>query len=279
MFPIGTQISMLMSTASKKLSPRCRSIGYVSGLGRTRFITNDYKEGLVVTPISIVFTRYGNEKRLRKEKRVILNIIPIETYNPKQDVETDIKNLRNNLKKNTAFYKKQMDLDGAVCAGTIIPNNTTNNILENKKIEIGAWIQSHTDHYYFNRIMPDILKRLNYPQKFILQLLKNYSKLKLQDVVLAIRAGSTAYNTRNYANFLITFRQILTSVKTNMHRDYEDFFSLYIKDFFDEEKSIQKEVLVRKYSTNKTRHIAALNMNKISKTLMKEPNYEFGVEN
>ena len=279
MFPIGTQISMLMSTANKQLSPRRGSIGYVSGSGRTRFLTEDYLQGLVATPISIVFTKYGNEKKLRKEKRTVLNIIPIEIHNTKQNSEANIKNLKNNFKKKLSFFKKQMNLDGAVCAGTIIPYKSTYNILESKEVEISAWVQSHIKHYYFNKTMPNILRRLNYQQEFILQLLTDYSKLKLQDVVLAIRACSTTYNARNYTNFLIAFRQLLTTIELNTHRRHNNFFNLYIKDFFDEEKSIQKEVLVKKYSTSKTQHTTTSNMNKISKALIKEPNYEFGVEN
>ena len=73
MFPIGTQITMLISTANKKLSPRRGSIGYVSGCGETTLLTKNYEKGLIATPIHIIFTKYGNESKLRKEKRVILN--------------------------------------------------------------------------------------------------------------------------------------------------------------------------------------------------------------
>lgn len=267
MFPIGTQISIIMSTANKKLSPRCGSVGYVSGMGPTKFLTSNYEQGLVVTPISIIFTRYGNENRLRKEKRVVLNVIPIETHNSKQNAGESIKNLKKDFKRNHSFFKKEAENNGAICAAAIIPRDTFSNILENKEIKNKAWIQSHIEHYYFNKVMPDILKQLKYSQKFILQLLKDYSKLELQDIVLAIKAASTVYSIRNYANYLVAFRQTLTKSAQMKQVAYNEFFNMYVKDFFDEKKSIQKEAMVKVY--NKSRCITAANMNKMSAALIK----------
>lgn len=268
MFPIGTQVSIVMSTANKKLSPRCGSIGYVSGTGPTRFLASDHKKGMVVTPISIIFTKYGNEDRLRRERRAVLNVIPIETHDSEQSVEENLENLKKRFKKNFPFFKKQAENSATVCAGTIIPKDTFSNIIEDKEIKNKAWVQSHIEHYYFNKIIPDILKQLKYSQKFILQLLKDYSKLELQDVVLAIRAASTIYYVRNYANYLVAFKQILTKLQIK-YAGYDEFFDMYVKDFFDKEKSIQKEAIVNKYAVNKSRRIIATNMNKMSVALIK----------
>ncbi|TET61129.1 MAG: hypothetical protein E3J47_05845 [Candidatus Stahlbacteria bacterium] len=268
MFPIGTQVSIVMSTANKKLSPRCGSIGYISGIGPTRFLAINYEEGLIVTPISIIFIKYGNENKLRRERRVVLNVIPIETCNSKQNAEKNIESLRRNFKKNSSFFKKLSEDSGVVCAGTIVPRNTFSNILKNEGIKNRAWVQSHIEHYHFNKVIPIILKQLKYSQKFIFQLLKDYSKLELQDVVLAIRTASTIYSVRNYANYLVTFKQMLLKLQIK-HAGYDEFFNMYVKNFFDEEKSMQKEAIVNKYAVNKSRRIIATNMNKMSMALIK----------
>jgi len=269
MLPIGTQILVAMSTANKKLSPRCGSIGYVSGVGPTKFLTDNYENGLVATPISIIFTKYGNAYRLRRERRTILNIIPIEIHNLKQNAEENIETLKKNFKKRFAFFKKQAETAGAVCAGTIIPNNLFHNIVKSKRVEVESWVQSYIEHYYFNKMLPNALKQLNYSQEFVSQLLIDYSKLDLQDIIPAIRAASTIYSVRNYDNYLIAFEQTLTKSAASKHMAYNMFFDMYVKDFFDKEKSILKEVMVKKYAVRRSHVITASNMNKMSAALIK----------
>jgi hypothetical protein len=271
MFPIGTQVSMVVSSANKKLSPRYGSVGYVSGCGRTTLLTKDYEKGLITTPIHIIFTRYGNEKRLRKERRVVLNVIPIELVNLESDVQKVIKIFRINLRKNTSFLKRQMNIDGAICAGIIIPNNTVHNIIKSKELESNAWVESHIEHYYFNKVLRSSLKRLGYPKSFIYQLLKKYHELDLQDVVTAIRAVSVTYNTRNYGNYLTVFESMLSGFGTgSIYHQYQAFFDMYAKDLFDEKKSNQKEEIVKKYKNSTSFHvISTVNMNKTSKALLK----------
>ena len=265
MLPIGTQVSVVMSTANKKLSPRCGSVGYVSGIGTSKFLSKDFSNGLITTPINIIFTKYGNENKFRKEKRVILNIIPIETQNNKQDTEANIKKLKDSFNKKHIFLKEHVVLNGATCAGTVIPNNTFRNITENSRIETEAWVQSYMMHYYFNTALARILKQLKYSPKFIVQLLKDYSKLELKEVILALRSASTIYNVRNYANYLIAFRRALTKGITNQN----EFFNMYVKDLFDKGKSIEKEEMVKKYANNKSQCITISNINKTSVALIK----------
>jgi len=268
MFPIGTQITMLMSTANKKLSPRRGSIGYVSGCGETTLLTKNYEKGVTTTPIHIIFTKYGNEAKSRKEKRVILNVIPTELDNSKPNSEKSIKTLKGNFRKNPAFLKRQIKIDGATCAGTIIPNNTFHNIVESKEIEKAAWVESHISHYYFNKVMPTILKRLKYPAKFIHQLTTEYRKIDIQDVITAIRATSVTYSTRNYSNYLIALKQMLESSDGGMYRQHQRFFSIYSEDLFDEEKSEEKEGLIKKSGRLLYAAMAA-NTNEMSKALIK----------
>lgn len=268
MFPIGTRVSMVISTANKKLSPRCGSVGYVSGIGPTKFLTKNNSDGLIATPLSIVFIKYGNENRFRQERRVILNVIPIELYNSEQDVEKNIKNFKRSLKKKFSFFKKQTEHYGAVCTGVVIPSNKFINLTECKKIEIESWLQSYTKHYHFNKIRGNILKKLGYTQEFISQLKTDYSELLLQDVVTSMRAAGTVYTARNYDNYLYAFKLMLE--KTHLlpiQIRVNEFLDMYVKDIFDGKKSIQKEEMVKKYSTDKTHHIAASNINKMSVAL------------
>jgi hypothetical protein len=269
MFPIGTQISVLMSTANKKLSPRRGSVGYISGTGRTKFLTDDYESGLVATPLSIIFTKYGNESKLRRERRVILNIIPIESTNTKQNAKKNIKVLEDNFNKRVSFFKKHAENNGAICSGTVIPNNSLYNIMKSDETEIRAWVQSHIDHYHFNKAVPNILKRLGYSQGFISILLRDYTELHLHDVITALRASVTTYNARNHASYLIAFKHMLSYGKDYPgHIKQEEFFNMYIKDFFDKEKSKEKEEVVRKYSVRKSQCITATNMNEVSIALL-----------
>ena len=269
MFPIGTQITMLMSTASKKLSPRYGSIGYVSGCGETTLLTKDYEKGITTTPIHIIFTKYGNEAKSRKEKRVVLNVIPTELSNSKPNFEKSIKTLESNFKKSLSFLRRQIKTDGAICAGTIIPSNIFHNITEIKEIESDAWVESHIGHYYFSKIIPAILKQLRYPEKFIYQLTTEYHKIDIQDVVTAIRAVSVTYNTRNYNNYLIALKHMLESDgRSYSGEQHRRFFSIYSEDLFDEEKSKEKEELIIK-SGRPLYAAMAVNTNEMSKALIK----------
>ena len=119
--------------------------------------------------------------------------------------------------------------------------------------------------------MPTILKQLKYPEKFIYQLITEYHKIDIQDVITAIRAASVTYNTRNYSNYLIALKQTLASdgrPYSGIYRQHQRFFGIYSEDLFDEEKSKEKEELIIK-SDRPLYAAMAVNTNKMSKALIK----------
>jgi len=83
MFSAGTRVYICSSAvAGKKLGPKRHSLGYVSdnnAVSTIKYVKNFPmgNQSFVVTPLKIVFTRYGKEEKQRCERRDFLQILPI----------------------------------------------------------------------------------------------------------------------------------------------------------------------------------------------------------
>jgi len=85
MFDLGTKIMLMASSCHKKTGPRKGSVGYVTTLFHAyKSICN---KRIFVTPASVKFLRYGNEKRHRFETKSILLVFPVI----RNDTETSLK--------------------------------------------------------------------------------------------------------------------------------------------------------------------------------------------
>ena len=74
MFDLGAKIILVASSCHKKIGPRKDSIGYVTSLFNAH--TSIGNKSIFVTPASVKFLCYGNEKRHRFETKQVLLVFP-----------------------------------------------------------------------------------------------------------------------------------------------------------------------------------------------------------
>lgn len=74
MFDLGAKIILVASSCHKKIGPRKDSIGYVTSLFHSHASIGN--KSIFVTPASIKFLYYGNEKRHRFETKQVLLVFP-----------------------------------------------------------------------------------------------------------------------------------------------------------------------------------------------------------
>jgi len=73
MLPVGTRFEVVASSINKKGTKiRTGSVGYVAGVGNTEYINErPRKSSLVITPASVIITRFGHENRSRCETKIV----------------------------------------------------------------------------------------------------------------------------------------------------------------------------------------------------------------
>lgn len=74
MFDLGTKIILVASSCHKKTGPRKDSVGYVTTLFHSQ--SSICNKNIFVTPASVKFLQYGNEKKHRVETKSILLLFP-----------------------------------------------------------------------------------------------------------------------------------------------------------------------------------------------------------
>lgn len=76
MFSIGERVRVLRSSVEGKAGPRRNSLGYVSNVGKVYLLPCNLGR-VMVASVQVIFSRYGNERRVRCERRDFLNVFPI----------------------------------------------------------------------------------------------------------------------------------------------------------------------------------------------------------
>lgn len=88
MFDLGAKIILVASSHHKKTGPRRGSIGYVTTLYHSQSSIGN--KSIFVTPSSVRFLRYGNEKRHRFEAKQVLLVFPVIRDNTEESLKAFI---------------------------------------------------------------------------------------------------------------------------------------------------------------------------------------------
>ena len=149
MFPAGTKVYVHSSNATgKKLGPKTHSLGYVSVRNQVYYTPHKSishfaikGQDFVVSPMKIVFTRYGREKRSRVETRSFLNVMPgfvdATGINIRERVAEVLKILQKDFNDNYE-WRHTAGAFGCNFVGTLLPIRSINSRAMDLD-EVKAW--------------------------------------------------------------------------------------------------------------------------------------------
>jgi hypothetical protein len=149
MFPAGTKVYVHSSSITgKKLGPKAHSLGYVSVRGQAHYTSRKSishfpikGQDFILSPMQIIFTRYGREQRGRIEARSFLNVIPAfvdaSGINIRERVAEVLEVLQKDFSSNYD-WKHTAGAFGCAFAGTLLPIRNINSCAMDLN-EVKAW--------------------------------------------------------------------------------------------------------------------------------------------
>jgi len=161
MFSAGTRVYIHSSSISgKKLGPKRHSLGFVSSSSMS-YLSNYIKDfpiknqTFLFTPLKIVFTRYGKEKKERDEMRGFLNVTPLYPLIPKgKSLLSSVKEVaeilsKGELTKNPMWIDISMNYEKSGSVGLVLPFSEA----EMSPIESKAWVASILGNQTFRALL------------------------------------------------------------------------------------------------------------------------------
>lgn len=222
MFSAGTRVYVYASSITgKKMGPKRHSIGYVSGNLQT-YLINYIKEfpiknqSFAITPLTIVFTRYGKEQKHRIETRNFINITPAFTNAKGLVIQKRVADVLDHfvsgeMSKNSYWTDMIMNYGSLsrYSAGVILP--IVDQVIKLEGHESKAWVMSILKN--------DVFKNLLIINKKLSTLVKQTDDYELVKWVSnAVRNSDTLsslmdWSEENSSNMdrLITLLRILTA--------------------------------------------------------------------
>ena len=201
MFSPGTRVYVYSSSITgKKMGAKRHSIGYVSGNSATYLISYVKEfpiknQSFAITPLTIVFTRYGKEKKRRIETRNFVNVTPAFTSAKGIVIQKKVTEILKHftsgeMSKNSYWTDTLMNYcPGNVCGGVILP--ITKPILRLEGHEAQAWVLSI--------LRNDIFKNLLITNRSRSTLLRLGDHELITWVSNAVRSNKTLHNLMEWS--------------------------------------------------------------------------------
>jgi len=267
MFSAGTRVYVYSSSIiGKKLGPKRHSMGYVSDSNSTIY-TDFIKEfpiknqAFALTPITVVFTRYGKEEKRRLETRSFLNVLPTFLNTKNLVLQQRIKEIIScfndgELSKNSHWQDISLNFGiDSGCVGTLVP--IISKVEKMDAAESIAWITSIMKNKVFANLLmhnknltnlrslgsSDLIVWIanaatnqNTSHRDIIQWAE-YAPQNMSKLIALIRCINTAFNKRLSDSLL---DQMSIKLKTG-GVDINNFLTWYTNGLFENESLIAKK--------------------------------------
>ena len=161
MFRTGDKVTLLCSTFKKGTGPRKGSEGYVSEESPTIYVP---EKDLFASIVTIVFTKYGFETKVRKEKKKVINIIPNITKKVYDSEENITAHVKETLSEQDKIDKQTNDISKEIFkyfgpqaihqAMMVTADHNKSNLLLCPDEEFLAWL----DSLLFNEYIRETLR-------------------------------------------------------------------------------------------------------------------------
>jgi len=304
MFSAGTRVYACSSAVTgKKLGPKRHSLGYISNNESTYYVkyVEDFpikNQAFMFTPLTIVFTQYGKEKKQRCESRNFLQILPIfESAREPHTIAELTKQIISifnggELSKNAHWRALCNNYIGdPTNIGTILPVGHTK-VSKMSENDTNAWVSSIIRNKPFGHLIKKNrqLSTLKYavPETELLSWLANAMRVNSvwQDLISwskkypdnMVRLVNTlqqlniAFNKRMFDNDIRDGRVMLDSGTIRI----ESFLTWIINGLFSDERIINKkgDIIEKARKCARTQHILARNIKSTRSTYLNlKPKY------
>lgn len=199
MFFPGARVRVICSSVkSGKTGPRINSEGFVSNHAIMR-VSKGAKgwmpelAGLLIKPITIIFYKYGNDEKVRCERKKFVNLIPLTTSEKSpEEIRTFFDNFQRRITSdslNKILSTRELDrLPGHCYHGILAPASPE--ALECKGELLVAWASAVTQNKSligsYTTEMPKLLAKgkRSYKEMLIIDLLMAATSKKIQDELL-----------------------------------------------------------------------------------------------
>jgi hypothetical protein len=142
MFINGQKVIVINSTVKKgNIGPRKGSIGYVSDCKK-----NYFYNGMIITPVDIIFNRYGFEKRERIERRLVYVVLPpilwndVKNFSPTKAIRSTLHTIPDGIEKIRLYIKEELFGQNNPIICTMGPLNGS--CITESKNDVTAWTLS-----------------------------------------------------------------------------------------------------------------------------------------
>jgi hypothetical protein len=181
MFSPSARVVVLASSSNKQTSPKYGSIGYIINSGKTKYYIRDtvkLSNGVMVSPVNVLFTRYGCGKdRTSTERREILCVTPVlrkpSEYEKNFSVQDRVKRAVSQFLKqdftSNAWYNikcnhvKNPDY-ATICIMALAPDRGVD-LMSCDEVELKGWIGSSLLNYPFKTLISKMCNHI-YLSKF-----------------------------------------------------------------------------------------------------------------
>ena len=300
MFSAGTRVSVYASSVpGQKTGPKQHSIGYVSNV-EPAYLSSTIKDfpipdrTFLVTPMKVVFTRFGRQKRRRMETKHFLNVIPASFVSGTctKKVIDEILSLFNNgeLRTNSNWSKINKDYNTNTI-GTLLPIGCNNNIDMANCDEALAFVTAMLNNHYFSILINNKHLSALYnltKDKDMVTWLGNASKqtktrislfgwakerpTNLSKLVYLVQVIRILFHKRSVET---AFKFMGLRVKQGREIGFEKFMAWYTDGLFESEQlTIRKATIVNTKSFGPSSSAFMNNMNTVRDTyLAHKPKY------